>query len=66
MLNCTDMVKEVVKVKTLDGDRISGYLVEIIDQKYLKLRFRSGVEAFLAINDIAYIAPVQRQPPVVI
>lgn len=33
MLNCTDMVKEVVKVKTLDGDRISGYLVEIIDRR---------------------------------
>jgi hypothetical protein len=62
MINCTKMVRQVIKAKNRDGDRITALLVEIVDQKYLKLRFRSGVEAYLAIDDIVFISPVKYQP----
>lgn len=62
MINCDKMVKQIIKLKNIDGDRITALLVEIVDQKYLKLRFRNGMEAFMAISDIVFIAPIKYQP----
>jgi hypothetical protein len=66
MINVNNMVKHVVKIKNKDGDRLSAYLDEIVDDKYLKLRFKSGLEAYLAISDILFISPTKYQPEVVV
>ena len=62
MINFSKMMGKVVNTERRDGDRISGRLVEIIDKKYLKLRFRYGAEAYIAIESIDYIAPARYQP----
>lgn len=62
MMNCETLVGKIIKLKNVDGDRLTARLVEIVDQKFLKLRFRSGMEAFIAINDIVFIAPICHQP----
>lgn len=62
MINITSMTHSVVKLENKHGDRISAYLVEIIDGKYLHLRFKSGTHAYQAIDDIVFISPVKTQP----
>lgn len=66
MIDINNMVKKVVKIKIKDGDRISAYLVEIVDNNFLKLRFKSGIEAYLAISDILFISPAKVQPAEVV
>ena len=62
MIDFGKMMGKIVNTERSDGDRISGRLVEIVDGKYLKLQFKYGDEAYIAIDGINYIAPSRRQP----
>jgi hypothetical protein len=63
MIDCRNMIGKVVKVRNIDGDIVAARLIEIVDEKFLKLRFRNRMEAFIAINAIDFITPVLHQPP---
>jgi hypothetical protein len=56
------MIGKVIKLRNKDGDKLSARLVEIVDDEYLKLRFRNGMEAFITISNIIYIMPIKNQP----
>ncbi len=60
------MMKLVIKIRDIDGNRLSGQLIDIVDDRYIKIRFRTGLEALISINDIAFIAPIKNQPAEVI
>jgi len=66
MIDIKCMVNKVVKIKNKDGDRLAARLLEIVDEKYLKLRFVEGNEAYLLIDDIVFISPTINQPAVVV
>lgn len=51
----------IIKIINKKGDRISGKLIGV-DEKYLKLQFKSGLTALFAKDDILYCALVKHQP----
>lgn len=62
MLNCKSMIGQVVKLMTKYGTSMAARLFEITEDGYLRLRFRSGKEAFVALNSIIYVTPINNQP----
>ena len=62
MLNCKSMIGQVVKLMTKYGTSMAARLIEITEDGYLQLRFRGGKEAFVALDSIVYITPVNHQP----
>ena len=62
MLNCESMIGQVVKLMTKFGTSMAARLIEISDDGYIQLRFRDGKEAFVALDSIVYITPINNQP----
>jgi hypothetical protein len=55
----------IIKITDFDGNHMSGRITDISD-RYLKIVFRDGSCAYIAKTNIKFIAPVKRQPQVVI
>ena len=62
MIDCIQMVKKAIKTKNRDGDRITALLEDIIDEKYLMLRSKTGIKGYSAIEDIIFISKFRYQP----
>jgi len=63
-MDATKFIGKVMVVKTRDGDRLSGRLIEA-DEKFVLLKFKNGAEAYVAIDDIMFLSPITNQPAVV-
>ena len=62
MLNYESMIGQVVKLMTKFGTSMAAWLIEISDDGYIQLRFRDGKVAFVALDSIVYITPINNQP----
>jgi hypothetical protein len=64
MLDIEPMINNVIKIKNVDGDSFTARLVGIVDKgRYAELRCKSGITAYMAIEDITFICPIFHQPP---
>lgn len=55
------MINRVVAITTSDNEHVSGRVAAVHDD-CIEIVFRNGVTGIIALANIAFIAPLSRQP----